>query len=557
MGGIGLFLLGMSLMTDGLTSLGSQALRGLLTRLTRHKFFGLLTGAAFTAAVQSSSVTTLVTIGFVSAGLLSFSQSLGIIFGANIGTTSTAWIVSLVGLKIQVSALALPLIGVGALIRVMTRGRKARIALALAGFGLVFVGIDVMQAGMAEVDIDLTPFGEADGPWASVALVGTGVIMTVVMQSSSAAVAMTLVALNAETITLWQAGALVVGQNVGTTVKAMIGAVGASIAARRTAVAHTLFNVVTGAMAIALLAPFIALVTYVGGDFVRGSPEATLALFHTAFNVLGVVLFYPLMEPFGRVVERLVRDRELPVLRRLSRSALSMPAAALEGSRRAVAQTALEAVRLSIDALRSITTPERGDPILHRAKRLLADPRSLSKREDDVTRFAARLVTLRKSIDAISSYVAKIRTADQATSLRDEHLELLHAIDHIRRLVLAAENEEMADAARRDPKLRDLAESVRRELSTMVDPLPDDPSPDDIRAIDGALELAAEREERRRDVYRAIVLSRTADGELSPFDAEQLLLASRWLGKFTRHPRRAFLHLAWNTDSPTTIEVED
>jgi phosphate:Na+ symporter len=501
LGGIGLFLLGMSLMTDGLTSLGSQALRRLLARLTRNKFLGLLTGAAVTAAVQSSSVTTFVTIGFVSAGLLSFTQSLGIVFGANIGTTSTAWIVSLIGLKLKVSAVALPLVGIGALVRVMSRGRRARIALAVVGFGLVFVGIDVMQTGMAEVDIDLSPFAESDGLWTSLVLVGTGIVMTVVMQSSSAAVAMTLVALNAETVTLAQAGALVVGQNVGTTVKAMVGAIGAGIAARRTAVAHTLFNVVTAVLALAMLTPFLAFITYVGGDFVRRSPEATLALFHTAFNVLGVAIFYPLTGPFGRAVERMVRDRELPVLRRLSRSALSMPAVALEGTRRAVADTALEAVRLSIDALRAVTTRTQGDPLIDRAKRLITDARARSSRGDDATHaFEARLVTVRKSIDAVSAYVAKIRTSDQSTALRDEHMELLHAIDHIRRLVVAAEDEEMVLVARGDPKLRELAQRMLRDLVPMVESGPSDPTIEEIRVMHGALDVAAEREERRRDV---------------------------------------------------------
>jgi phosphate:Na+ symporter len=557
-GGIGLFLLGMGLMTDGLTSLGSQTLRRLLGRLTRHKFLGLLTGAGFTAAVQSSSVTTLVTIGFVSAGLLTFSQSLGVVFGANIGTTSTAWIVALVGLKVDVSAVALPLIGFGAFLRLVTRGRRARMALALAGFGLVFVGIDVMQAGMANVDIDLGRYDEADGVLASIALVVTGIIMTVVLQSSSAAVTMTLVALHADTISLWQAGALVIGQNVGTSVKAILGSIGGTLAAKRTAVAHILFNLVTGALAIALLAPFISLVRFVGGDFVRDSPEGALALFHTAFNVLGVAIFYPLTEPFGRAVERLVRDREVPVLQRLSRSALSMPAVALEGARVAVAHTALEAMRLCVDALRSVTVQPGNGPFVDRAKRIITDPRSITRRDDEATRFATRLASLRATIDATSSYLAKIRTSDQATSLRDEHVELLHAVDHLRRLVLAAENEEMLDTARGDRKLRQLAAAILNELTPLVDSLPTDPALEDIRSLSDALEIAAEREEHRREAYRAIVLSRTADGELSPFDAERLLQTSRWLGKFTRHPRRTFLHLAWNSESPPLpLEAED
>ena len=143
-GGIGLFLLGMSLMTDSLTALGGGALRALLGRISRRPVVALGTGALATAILQSSRATTLVTVGFVSAGLLSFADSLALIFGANLGTTSTAWIVALVGLKVKVSAVALPLVGIGALVRLVSRGRRARLGLAVAGFGLVFVGIDVM-----------------------------------------------------------------------------------------------------------------------------------------------------------------------------------------------------------------------------------------------------------------------------------------------------------------------------------------------------------------------------------------------------------------------------
>ncbi|MFP5380591.1 MAG: Na/Pi symporter, partial [Vicinamibacteria bacterium] len=178
-------------------------------------------GAGITALVQSSSATTLATIGFVSAGLLSLPNAIGVVIGANIGTTATGWLVSLLGLKLSIGKIAMPLIGVGALLRLLARERLAQAGLALAGFGVIFVGIDALQAGMAALAGRVDP---AQFPVAGLAgrllLVLLGVLMTVIMQSSSAAVATTLTALSGGAITLDQAAALVIGQNVGTTVTA-------------------------------------------------------------------------------------------------------------------------------------------------------------------------------------------------------------------------------------------------------------------------------------------------------------------------------------------------
>ncbi|NUM78660.1 Na/Pi cotransporter family protein, partial [candidate division KSB1 bacterium] len=260
LGGIGLFLLGMILLTDGLKAVAGEALRRVLSRFVRGPFSALFSGATVTILVQSSSATTLTTIGFVSAGLLTFPQAVGVLFGANLGTTSTGWIVAVLGLKISVGKLALPLIGVGALLRLLTRDRLAAGGLALAGFGLIFVGIDTLQAGMAHLAERFDPSQLPGETFAGrMLLVVTGIAMTVVMQSSSAAVATTLTALHGGAIDLTQAAALVVGQNVGTTVTAALAGLGAVTAAKRTALAHILFNVITGVVALAILPHFVRL----------------------------------------------------------------------------------------------------------------------------------------------------------------------------------------------------------------------------------------------------------------------------------------------------------
>lgn len=211
LGGIGLFLLGMILMTDGLKAVAGDSLRGVLSRFTGNRFSAVTMGALVTALVQSSSATTLATIGFVSAGLLGFGNAVGIMLGANLGTTSTGWLVGLLGLKLSIGDILLPFIGLGALARLIGRGRLAHAGSALAGFGVIFVGIDVLQGGMQELaeNFKLDAFAQP-GLAGRVWLVLIGAAMTVVMQSSSAAVATTLTALSSGALDLSQSAALVV-----------------------------------------------------------------------------------------------------------------------------------------------------------------------------------------------------------------------------------------------------------------------------------------------------------------------------------------------------------
>jgi phosphate:Na+ symporter len=156
LGGIGLFMIGMILVTDGLKAAAGDSLRRFLLRFTDQPFKALISGTVLTAIVQSSTATTLATIGFVGAGVITFQQSLGLIFGSNLGTTATAWIVALVGLKFSMSAIALPIVGIGAALRLFSHGRLAHIAMTIAGFGILFVGIDTLQEGMHQLTLSVS-----------------------------------------------------------------------------------------------------------------------------------------------------------------------------------------------------------------------------------------------------------------------------------------------------------------------------------------------------------------------------------------------------------------
>ncbi len=473
-GGVGLFLVGMTMLTDGLKVAAGSALRTILARFTRNRFSAVASGALVTAVVQSSSATTLATIGFVSAGLLTFPQAIGVIFGANVGTTSTGWLVSLIGFKVQMSALAFPLIGAGALLMLLTDGSKAAAGRAVAGFGLIFVGIDFMQEAMASFadDIDLGSF-RGDTIHGRLLLVLVGVVMTVVMQSSSAAVATTLTALNAGAINLDEAAALVIGQNMGTTVTAGVAAIGASVAARRTAVAHVLFNGVTGVVALAALPLFIDIADGLDDS---NDPAISLAAFHTVFNVAGVVLLLPVIGRFSRLVERLVPEREPNLAGYLDDTVLDIPQIAIDAARR----TALRIGEASLSTLEDVLAGRNHTPV------------------------GADVVVALEELQRFASRISASTEEDQ-----ERYLAVLHAIDHLHQLVLLAQQPPPPEGIAAFPDQRQQLFQLVSEIRAWMSGRIAEPPLETAAGI--ARELAEWRAQRRRELLEET--ARTAEDE--------------------------------------------
>ncbi|WP_262422753.1 Na/Pi cotransporter family protein [Brevundimonas denitrificans] len=250
LGGVGLFLLGMWLMTEGLKLAAGGALQAVLESWTRSAPRGFLAGVLITALLQSSSAVTVATLGFVNAGLLNLAQAVWLIIGANVGTTMTGWLVALVGVKIDVAALALPLIGLGMLGRLAFRGRSRLFgaAQAMAGFGAFFLGVGVLQGAFADLLGDMGHLFTGDATFAALLIaLALGVLVTVLTQSSSAAIALALTAAASGEIPLSMAAMAVIGTNIGTTSTAILAALSATPAARRVATAHVIFNVTAAA----------------------------------------------------------------------------------------------------------------------------------------------------------------------------------------------------------------------------------------------------------------------------------------------------------------------
>jgi phosphate:Na+ symporter len=357
LGGVGLFLLGMTVMTGGLKTLAGSALRTVLGKAAATPLRGAFWGAIITLLVQSSSATTMTTIGLVSAGLLTFQQGLGLVFGANVGTTGTGWLVALIGVRVSLTAAALPMIFVGALTKLLGRGRVSGAGAALAGFGLVLFGLTTLQQGMGGLaermhpaDLPAVFAAPGSGWWSGLlgvlALVLVGLVMTAVMQSSTAAIAVTLSAYYAGAVGLDQAFALIIGQNVGTATSSALAAIGASSTAKRLALAYVLFKLIAALIALVVF-PVVTPLLVRASNTIDG--VSLLAAYHTAFNVVGVLVLLPLIDKFTRLVERILPERGSPLTRCLDPAALASPIVAVEAVRRTVAR-ALAGLCRSLDA---------------------------------------------------------------------------------------------------------------------------------------------------------------------------------------------------------------
>ena len=336
LGGVGLFLLGMHLMTEGLKLTAGHALRTVLARSTGTRLRGVLSGTMITSLVQSSSAVTIATIGFVNAGLLTLPQAVAITYGSNIGTTMTGWLVAIIGFHFKIQMFALPAIGVGMFMRLAgPRGQRlAAIGEALAGFGIFFLAIDMLKGGFTGLGQHL-PLASANsvGPLDLVLFVGSGFVMTVLTQSSSAAIALILTAAGSGVLAIEAAAAMVIGANIGTTSTAVLAAVGATPNARRMAAAHVLFNVITGIVALIILPLMLALLHLLQTklDLESGTP-VLLALFHTVFNLLGVALLWPFTGLLVRKLEERFRPKEDDEARPryLDRTIVATPVLALQ-----------------------------------------------------------------------------------------------------------------------------------------------------------------------------------------------------------------------------------
>ena len=486
-GGLGLFLFGMKLMSEGLKAVAGQKLKGILESMTKNAVVAFVIGAAITALIQSSSATTVMVIGFVNAGLLTLKQAICVIIGTNIGTTATAWLVSISGLgAFKITAYALPAIGLGFLMHIGGRSRRTKnLGQILLGFGILFVGIGFMKDGFASLEdspgIQKLFVALGDKPFLAIL---AGAVVTMLLQSSSAAIAIVQVlaiggAFGEDwNVALNVAIPFVLGSNIGTTITAQLAALQANLNARRAAWAHTFFNIGGAALAY----PFVrfglfgALVDLVSPwKLGPGTIAMSIAVAHTVFNVANSGIFLPLAGTLARAAVRLVPERAgdaamSPVV--LEKHLLDTPEIALEQAKR-------EMVRMAKTAKRGLELAITG--ILESNFRQLQTVREI---EDFTDVFQLE----------ITSYLSALSSRHLSDAVSVKLPVLLHAVNDLERIGDLAVN--IVEIAERkidqklvfsDFALRE-ADQLKREVEQMFDRIIASLEDEDMEAANAALE---------------------------------------------------------------------
>ncbi len=333
LGALGMFLYGMNLMSSGLQKAAGDRLRGFLSAMTSNPFKRVMTGVGITALIQSSSATTVMVVSFVNAGLLTLVQAIGVIMGANIGTTITAWMVSLLGFKADISILAVPLMLLGFLFSNSKNDQHKNIGELIVGFSLLFLGLSFMKESVPDLKqtpevLEFVRQWAGHGFWSVMIFLGVGTILTLILQSSSATMAITLIMLSMGWIPFPMACAMVLGENIGTTITANIAASVGNPAAKRAALSHTIFNVFGVVWALILFRPFLGLVGKIiellgfpnpaAEGFAVSDPEGAdgtaalygLSMLHTLFNTINTLILVWFTGLIAKLVSKIIKEPE-------------------------------------------------------------------------------------------------------------------------------------------------------------------------------------------------------------------------------------------------------
>ncbi len=511
-GGIGLFLLGMIVLTDGLRSLAGRTMRAALMRFTKSPLTGAITGAVSTAILQSSSATTVAAVGFVGAELITYPEALGIIFGANIGTTLKGWVIAILGFKLSLGNIFLPIVFIGAILRLFSKGRLATVGYSIAGFGLIFVGITIMQQSMGEMR-DFISFANlpADTISGRLILVGIGILFTVVTQSSSAGVVAALTALYTDLINFNQAAALIIGMDIGTTMTAAMATIGSSVGAKRTGFSHVVYNLLTAVMALLLINPYVGVWNYLAPGEIVKNAEIALVAFHTCFNTLGVIVILPFTNNFARFMERLIPEK-------ISLYTQKLQPVLLEDT-----NLALNAVQSTLGTL-SIT-------LFSYVNAMLGDMET-GKR--------ANLDELQSALTQTQLFLDGVKPESPEGAQWERLLNMFHTLDHLRRLHERCEEEE--DRSRTARSTEELGEECALLIETVRSVNADIEKNNWLQAAAQAKATADKIHEKVRP-YRQTVMAGIASGAFDAVFGRSKLEAIRWLRRVSKHIARITEHV--------------
>lgn len=436
LGGLAIFLFGMKIMSDGLQKASGERMRQLLGIATANRFAATACGTLVTSIIQSSSATTVMVVGFASAGLLTLHQSLGVIFGANIGTTMTAWIVSLFGFKMQISLFALPVIAIGFFAQFLPRLTLVRrIGETMVGFGLLFLGLDIMKnaipadfAQNPQVVAWISRF-QPDNLANLLILIFSGTVLTVILQSSSAVMAMTLTCAAAGIIDFPTSCALVLGENIGTTITANLAAIGASKTAKRAALGHFLFNIIGVCWVVCIFKNFVHFIDWLvpGSPYTKETADLTAVLpyhisaFHTVFNLCNTALMLPLLNQLAKLTYVILpkskrEDKKEHELIFLSTRFTQTP------------ELALIAVRKEVERMMSFVT-KMTDKLIHAVK--VDDEKLFARLIEDVKSAEQTTDVLEHKINLYLTTLTHGNLSHHAVAQAFALFDVLNSIEHM------------------------------------------------------------------------------------------------------------------------------
>ena len=433
-GGLGTFLLGMKHLSEGLQAVSGRGLRRFMALATTHRLAGIATGCVSTVIVQSSSIITVIAVGFVSSGLLDLTQAINVIIGSNIGTTTTAWIIAFVP---DVGLLGLSVVALGAVFYFFINRETAHnFGLALMGLGFVFMGLYWMNEGVA-------PLKQNESVRAAFAALDAGtvvgllkcfavsIIFTAVVQSSAATTAIAMTLSMQGVISFETAAATVFGMNIGTTVTAWLAAFGSTTEAKRTAMAHTLFNVVGTVVLIPLFIPVMLPVSKALFPNWATSPAAPMAAVHTGFNIVTTLLFFPFVRHFARFVTWLVpakTEREQTRLTYLNKRVKQSPQIACEQAAREVLFMANSNVEMMANVRAAIDGTANDEDVDHVFRR----EGILDRVQQEITEFLGRVMTSRLPEDVAGQARSLLRITDELETISDEECTIIKALKRFR-----------------------------------------------------------------------------------------------------------------------------
>jgi phosphate:Na+ symporter len=426
-GGLGIFLLGIKYMSEGLQTIAGNRLRTLIGAMTRNRLMAMAVGTGVTCLVQSSSVTTVMVVGFVNAGFMTLGQAIGVIMGANIGTTITGWI-----LVLTIGKYGLPLLGISALVFRFSRREGLRyLAMATMGVGMVFFGLELMKNGfrpirqMEEFSKWFVAFS-ADNYFGVLKCAMVGCVLTMIVQSSSATLGITIGLAATGVIRFEAAAALVLGENIGTTITACLASIGTTTNAKRAAYAHVIFNLTGVAWITTLFGPYLVVVKHFLGDGFTNLEElnprqvtAAIAAVHTGFNVTNTLVFLPFTRRLADFLTRLVPERayrEPPHLTKLDSRLLTTPVIGVEQSRIEILRMA-DMLRKMLFRVGAIISSKAADD--QSVKKVFHTEEVMDIMQKEVTIFLTDLLSASVTHDVADEARRLLRMADEYESISD------------------------------------------------------------------------------------------------------------------------------------------